>query len=156
MFMFDVGRLPPRGAKPFTRAHRVERSDLRETTAWSEAIYASPPRGAKRFTRAHRVERSDLREPTAWSEAIYASPHFNRPVQRTSDSQPRLLHDMRINLRGAHILMSEQILHRANVRSSFQQMRGKTCRNTCGVTRLSNRARRAACRMAFWNVASNT
>lgn len=46
-------------------------------------------------------------------------------IQRAFDSQPGLLHHMRINLRRRHILVAQQILHRADVRAPFQQMCGK-------------------------------
>jgi hypothetical protein len=36
-----------------------------------------------------------------------------------------LLHDVRINLRGSHIGMTEHELQGAQIRSALQQMRGK-------------------------------
>ena len=47
-------------------------------------------------------------------------------VQRTSYSQPRLLHHVRIDLRRRHVFVTEQFLHRANIAAAFQQMRGET------------------------------
>jgi hypothetical protein len=48
----------------------------------------------------------------------------NRPtIQRTPDAQTGTGHYMSINLRRHHILVTEQILHRADVIAIFQQMR---------------------------------
>ena len=46
-------------------------------------------------------------------------------VQRAFHSQPRLLHDVCVNHRRRHVLMAEQFLHRADVLTLLQQMRGK-------------------------------
>jgi hypothetical protein len=45
------------------------------------------------------------------------------PIQWTPHPQARLLHDMCINLRRAHILVSKQLLNRANVVTGFQKAR---------------------------------
>ena len=73
-----------------------------------------PPRGLKVFTRPSTAH-----------------------IQRTFHSNARLLHHMRINLRGAHILMPQQLLHRPNIITIFQQMRRprKSLRST-RLTRL--------------------
>jgi len=57
-------------------------------------------------------------------------------VQRTPHSQPRLLHDVRINLGGADILVPEQILHRPNIIAIFQKMSGERVSQRVACRRL--------------------
>jgi hypothetical protein len=45
------------------------------------------------------------------------------PIQRTPDTQPRLLHDVRVNLRRRHIFVAEQLLQRPNIITCLQKMR---------------------------------
>ena len=47
-------------------------------------------------------------------------------IQRTPDTQSRLLHRMSVNLRRRHVFVPEQLLHCSNVIACFQQMRGET------------------------------
>ena len=79
-----------------------------------EAFYARPPRGAKRFTR-----------PSPISETPDARRQTLQRIQRTFHTNSRLLHHVSIYLGGADVFMPQQILHRANVRSAFQQVRGE-------------------------------
>ncbi len=44
-------------------------------------------------------------------------------IQRTTDAYSRLLHHVRVDLCRAHILMSEQFLHRPNIIAILQKMR---------------------------------
>ncbi len=44
-------------------------------------------------------------------------------VQRTSHSEARLLHDVRIDLGGRHVLVTEKLLHSAGVRAALRQLR---------------------------------
>ena len=55
---------------------------------------------------------------------------------------------MGVDLRGRHINMPKQILHAANIGPALEQMGGKTVAQRVGVTRLFNRAWRAAPRTA--------
>ncbi len=48
---------------------------------------------------------------------------FPSPIQRTPDTQPRLLHDVRVNLRRRHIFVAEQLLQRPNIITCLQKMR---------------------------------
>jgi len=52
-------------------------------------------------------------------------PRHPSTIQRTFNTQSRLLHDMRVNLGGADILVSEQFLHGTNVITRLQLVRGK-------------------------------
>ena len=48
--------------------------------------------------------------------AVLAATHLNpSPIQRTPHAEARLLHHMRINLRGRNICMSQKLLHYAQV-----------------------------------------
>src|SRR3990167_6626100 len=47
------------------------------------------------------------------------------PVQWADHSQPTTVEHVGVNLRGLHIGMTEQLLHRANVLAAFQQVSGK-------------------------------
>src|SRR5437867_3105582 len=47
----------------------------------------------------------------------------NSIVQRTSHRQPRLLHDVSIDLRPRHVFVPEQLLHRLDIRARLQQTR---------------------------------
>src|SRR6266511_3612966 len=77
------------------------------------------------------VGKSDLQRPTlppfnASTLQRSTAPTLPRsPIQRTPHPQASLLHDMCINLRRAHILVSEQLLNRANVVTGFQKARRK-------------------------------
>ena len=148
---------PPRGGsaalrettawrlRRFTRDHRVAApplyarpprggsAALRETTAWrlrrftrdhrvaAPPLYARPPRGGS----------AALRETTAWRLRRFTRPDLQpstlQRIQRTFDPNARLLHDVGVDLRGADIFMSEQILHRADVIAIFPR---KSLRST--------------------------
>ncbi len=47
------------------------------------------------------------------------------PVERTSHTKSRCLRDMGINLRRFHARMSQQLLHRSDIRARFQEVRCK-------------------------------
>jgi len=48
-----------------------------------------------------------------------------KPVKRAVHTAPALVHYVRVDHRGLHARMSEQLLHRADVVAVFQQMRGE-------------------------------
>ena len=49
----------------------------------------------------------------------------NQRIQRASRTPRSHLQHMRVNHRCAHITVAQQLLHRANVCTRLQQMRGK-------------------------------
>lgn len=49
----------------------------------------------------------------------------SRPIQRAKYGKAAAVEHMGIDLRGLHIRMAEQFLHRADVLPGFEQMRGK-------------------------------
>ena len=52
---------------------------------------------------------------------------FNFPgVQGAPDAEARTVHDVGVDLRGGYIHMPPQILYAANVRTTLDQMGGKT------------------------------
>src|SRR5712664_2609039 len=68
-----------------------------------------------------------LPSPSALQRATLPfQPHRSRSaIQRTPHPQPRLLHHMRVNLRGAHVLVPEQFLNGSDIVAGFQQPRRK-------------------------------
>src|SRR5438876_2812396 len=60
--------------------------------------------------------------------SAFRTPHST--VQWAFHSQPRLLHDVSIDLRRRHVHVSEQILHRPDIRSRLQQTRRES-KNSC-------------------------
>ena len=60
-----------------------------------------------------------LRESVQWIEKPGSG------IQRTTHAEAGTIHGMEINLRGAYVFVTEQILHGTNVVAAFQQVRGK-------------------------------
>src|SRR5437016_1947881 len=85
---------------------------------------------------SHAYYQTSLREEEALCHTRSLPPKSG--VKWAFDSQARLLHDMRVNLSRAHILMAEQLLHGANVITGFQQVRRKTMAQRVATGRLGN------------------
>jgi hypothetical protein len=49
----------------------------------------------------------------------------SQPVQRTLNTYPGPVQHMRVNHCGLHVFVSEELLHRSNVGTGFQQMGGE-------------------------------
>ena len=78
---------------------------------------------------ALRTPHSEFRRPRQYS--ALRTPHSalripNSDVQRAPYADPRLLHDMGINLGGRNIFVSEQLLNGPDVIAGFQKARGET------------------------------
>ena len=86
------------------------------------------PRGTAHSFRGEA--RSKLRRPCARAERplswLLRSGHRGiqsacpEPVERTAHAQARFLHHMRVDLRGFHAFMAEQLLNRSNVRAILE------------------------------------
>ena len=77
-------------------------------------------------------------------------------IQRASDSQARLVHQVGIDLGRRHILVAQQFLHRADIRSPLQQMRRKRMAQHIRRHLLAQLRPRAPSGTKCWNVTSNT
>ena len=67
------------------------------------------------------------------------------PIQRTSHAQTGTVHHMGINLRRQHTLVTEQILHGADIITILQQMRGKGMPQRVAACPFADAAQLQAC-----------
>jgi len=68
------------------------------------------------------------RRPASW--CVQAGDGFKLlsrlSIERTFHADARLLHNMGVNLGGGQFLVTEKVLHRADVRAGLQKMSGET------------------------------
>jgi hypothetical protein len=63
------------------------------------------------------------------------------PIQRTEHAPPTSVEHVRVHLRGGHVLVPEQFLHRADVVAGLEQVRGERMPQRVAARRLGDAGR---------------
>ena len=119
---------------------RLARQECRLRALAHLSSGGQPARFDRRDSRLRRLAPTRLRggraRPCAriYCALVRFSPTFAPTlthIQRTPHTQPRLLHHVRVDLRGLHVLVPQQLLHRPDSRSS--SCRTSALLNTVGI-----------------------